>query len=277
MAERLTCTPADRRVIFVVRQSPDWDALAADHAAGLLIEAARYLPPPAVTHFPSEIERCIGLWNALYRVDFFTCRRELRRIARATLDAVADAAVLAAHDVPARLPEGRFRLFFLDDDDWFAPDTAARMSAVQDEDVAVFPLPRLDVPVFTFSRRPPGRGPAIGPVSRFSSRYQTNNYALHPRLCTPERLAAMADHHTASAEADRLGLTDGYHDVILSATNKTPVSASVVERITQDAFAFRRHVVMFVAALQGLALPSDAAWMHEPVMRTADLFACALG
>lgn len=264
-------------VVLVLRQSPDWPALAADCAAGVPIAPARYLPPASVLHFPANIGDCIARWNAEYRVDFFTCRAELRRIARATLDALADAVVLSAADVPLRLPHQHFRLFFLDDDDWFAPDTATRIASVGQEDVAVFPLPRLDVPVFTFARRPPPAGLALGRVSRFSSRYQTNNYGLHPRLCVAERLAAMADHHRASAAAESFGLRDGYHEVVVSATNKTPASASVLERIASDPAAFRNHVAAFVATLRNLALPAHAAWMRRPAEQTADLFARALG
>jgi len=131
--------------------------------------------------------------------------------------------------------------------------------------------------VFTFVRALGPRSPVIGLASRFSNRYQTNNYALHRRLCTPDGLAAMADHHTASDTADRLQLRDGYYDVMVSATNKSPVSASVVRRIMDDEAAFRRHVRAFVDALRDVVLPWHAAWMHEPVRWTAELFARACG
>lgn len=260
-----------------MRHSPDWAALAAEHARGQAIAAARYLPPAGVMHFPAHIAHCIARWNALFAVDFFACRAALRQIAGETLASVCGALVLPAAALPQRLPDGIVRLFFLDDDDWFAPDTVARIADVGEEDVAVFPLPRLDQRVFTFCRRPPPPGVALGLVSRFATRYQTNNYALHRRLCTPPLLAAMADHHAASAEADRLGLRDGYYDVVVSATNKTPVSASVVARIVDDEAGFRRHVERFVGELGGLDLPAAAAWMREPIARTAALFARALG
>jgi hypothetical protein len=265
------------RIVLVLRQSPDWSALAADYARGLDIDAARYVPRHHVPDFPGHIEQCVARWNATYGVDFFACRAELRAIARATLDAVAGGLLLTRDELPLRLPNGDFRLFFLDDDDWFAPDTAARMTGIGEEDVAVFPLLRLDAPVFTFARQYGPSSQVVGRVSRFSNRYHTNNYALHPRLCTPDRLAAMADHHTASAEADRLGLTDVYYDVMVSATNKTPVSASVVTRIVEDEAKFRAHVGAFVTALRDLVLPPHALWMHDPIRRTIDLFVRVLG
>jgi hypothetical protein len=260
-----------------LRQSPDWRTLAADYASGMDVAAERYVPRHAVPEFPGHIAQCIARWNATYDVDFFACRAELLRIARATLDAVQDGLVLTRGDVPRLLPADDFRLFCLDDDDWFAPDTAARMAGAGDEDVAVFPLLRLDAPMFTFVR---GDGPTsqvIGQASRFSNRYQTNNYALHRRLCTPIGLLALADHQTASDTADRLRLRDVYYDVMVSATNKSPVSASVIRRIVEDEAKFRRHVRAFLDALRDVVLPPHAAWLRDPVRDTADLFARALG
>lgn len=265
------------RVLFAVRQSPDWSHLAARFAAGEWIDPAAYVPARHVPTFPPRIAACIAAWNRGYAVDFFACRAALKTIAAETLAAVADGAVFAAGNWPADWPATPFRLFFLDDDDWFAPDTAARIALVGAEDVAVFPLLRLDVPVFTFVRLRRPESPVIGLAGGFSNRYQTNNYGLHPRLCTPERLTRLADHIAACAEAERMGLSDGYYDVMLSATNKTPVSASVLERIEQDPAVFRARVVAFVAALRTITLPAHAAWMASPIRRTADLFARALG
>jgi len=264
------------RVVLALRQSPDWRALAEAHARGRPVDPGRYVPSHHVPSFPDHIQQCIARWNAGFSVDFFTCRSELQRIARATLDAVEGGLVLTREDLPARLPEGRFRLFFLDDDDWFAPDTAARIDTTGEEDVIVFPLVRLDAPVWTFVRGLTPTSPVIGRPSRFSNRYQTNNYGLHRRLCSPATLADLADHILASEAAERLGLRDAYHDVMVSATNKTPVSASVVARIIDDEAAFRRHVVAFVASLRALVLPEHASWMGDPLRRTVTLFERAL-
>ena len=265
------------RVVLVVRQSPDWDALAADHARGLRIAPSRYLPPQSVMFFPAHIEACIARWNASYGVDFFTCRARLRAIARKTLEAVPDAVILTYADIPHRIPRGDFRLFFVDDDDWFAPDAAARIEGVGDADVAVFPLPRLDVPVFTFCRGSPPPGVAVGAPVPAPMRYMTNNYGLHPRLCGTAEVLSMADHGAACAEGDRRGLRDDYVETVVSATNKTPASASVVERIIADGAQFHRHLEAFVAGLDTLSLPPHAGWMREPVRRTAELFLQALG
>ena len=262
-------------VVLALRQSPDWAALAADYRSGRVIDAARYVPASPVPTFPDTIEMCIAAWNASFHVDFFTCRAALQAIARRTLDAVRGGTVLTREQWRECLPNGPFRLFFLDDDDWFAPDTVARMAAVGDEDVAVFPLLRLDAKPFTFVRALRPGSPVIGFPNRFSHRYQTNNYALHSRVCTPPGLASLSDHITASEEAVRLGLKDRYYDVMVSATNKSPVSASVIYRLPDDPLAFRGLVRDFVTSLRGLRLPDHSAWMREPIDETADLFARA--
>jgi hypothetical protein len=265
------------RIVFALRQSADWQALAADFQSGKQIDPVRYLPARRVPAFPDHIQQCIAYWNATFRVDFFTCRLELQKIAAATLGNVADGVVVRYDELQQQLPDSNFRLFFLDDDDWFAPDTAARLSVVGQEDVAVFPLLRLDVPVFTFVRQVAPSSPIIGFASRFSHRYQTNNYALHPRLCVPSMLDVLSDHVAASAAADSLGLIDAYHEALVSVTNKTPVAASVIARIAEDQDAFRRDVSAFVATLRNVMLPHHSSWMCEPIRLTADLFARTIG
>lgn len=272
------CTDADALcIVLALRQSPDWPTLAADYAMGQQVAPRRYLPGHDVPFFPRQIAGCISRWNAIFAVDFFACRAELQRIARATLDAVDRAVVSRREEVLQNLPAGAFRLFFLDDDDWFAPDSCTRLACTGQEDVAVFPLVRLDAPVTTFVPGNAHFSATIGLPQAFTFRYQTNNYGLHKRLTTPAMLDMLADHATASETADRIGLADAYHDVILSVTNKTPVSASVLMRIDDDVAAFRRHVARFAAALRDLDLPEDAGWMRVPIGQTARLFERALG
>jgi hypothetical protein len=158
--------------VFVLRRSPDWSALAAASALGAGVAPDLYMPAENVPSFPAHIARCIERWDAAYRVGFFQCRAELWAIARATLDAVDGALTFSRDDVLDRLPAGDFRLFFLDDNDWFAPDAAARIACAGQEDVSVFPLIRLDAPVFTFFRERTPHSPVIGLAGRFSHRYQ---------------------------------------------------------------------------------------------------------
>jgi hypothetical protein len=260
------------KVLIAVRQTAPWEDLAAAYARDGGVEPARYLPAGAVPNFPGSIAGCVDLWNRMFAVDFFACRAELQRIARATLARMENTVIAPAPEILRHIPPSDFRLFFVDDDDWFAPDTASRLSCTGDEDVSVFPLPRLDSPVFTFSHAGTPENAIIGEARPFTFRYQTNNYALHPRLTTPAMMDMLADHANASANAARICLRDAYHPVILSATNKTPVSASVLMRIAREGESYRRHVNDFVAALRKLALPADAAWLRKPIAATIALF-----
>jgi hypothetical protein len=264
------------KIVMALRQFAAWEALAASYAAGEDIPPARYMPSESLPFFPEFLPACIEQWNSMFSVDFFTCRAELQRIARATLDDVADGIVLLRSEVLRHLPEGDFRLFFLDDDDWFAPDACARLACAGEEDVSVFPLFRLDAPPFTFVRQHLAASPVIGRALPCTYRYQTNNYGLHKRLTTPVMLDMLADHINASNTADRIGLCDAYHEVILSATNKTPVSVSVLMRIVKEGEQYRRHVELFVAAVRALEVPADADWLVAPIARTAALFEQAL-
>jgi hypothetical protein len=261
-----------RKVLVAVRQTAPWQALAGEYAAAGHVAPEKYLPAGSVPNFPGFMADCLDGWNRLFAVDFFTCRAELQRIARATLDRIENATVAPAGEILGLIPQDDFRLFFVDDDDWFAPDTARRLACTGDEDVAVFPLPRLDAPVFTFAHDGTPQDAIVGKAQAFTFRYQTNNYALHPRLTTPVMLGMLADHATASATAARIGLRDAYHPVIVSATNKTPVSASVLMRIAEEGRSFRRHVDGFIESLRNLDPPPGADWLREPAAATLALF-----
>ena len=263
--------------MLAMRQSPDWHALARDHARGTAIEPDQFLPRHPIPTFPPGIENYVRLWNATFRIDFFAVRAELKDIARETHEAVAGAVRLNAAELPNGLPTQPFRLFFHDDDDWFAPDMATHIAATGGEDVAVFSLPRIGLPVATFVWSMTRDSQIVGMPSRPAHRYHTNNYGLHPRLCVAPTLGVMVEHKDASAAAAALGLIDGYYDVIVSATNKTPVAASVMESMALDADAFRGRVAAFVTMGRALGLPPGAAWMAEPLRQTVKLFERALG
>ena len=260
-----------------MRQSPDWHALARDHARGIAIEPDRFLPRQPIPTFPPGIENYVRLWNATFRLDFFAVRAQLKDIARATHEAVAGAVRLDAAELPNGLPGQPFRLFFHDDDDWFAPDMAAQIAVTGGEDVAVFPLPRIGLPVATFVWSLTRHSQIVGAASRPAHRYHTNNYGLHPRLCVAPTLGVMVEHKDASAAASALGLIDCYYDVIVSATNKTPVAASVMESMPLDADAFRDRVEDYIKMARALGLPPGAGWMAEPLRQTVELFERALG
>jgi hypothetical protein len=263
-------------VILAQRQSPDWAALARDYRAGVPIDPARYVPDHAIPAFPADIVGLIGRWNDFAAVDFFTCRAELKAIAAAVAGRVVRAVRVPADRVPeavAALAGRRFAVCFHDDDDWFAPDVADRLGRVDASgaDVLVFPLPRFSLYLCTFV--PPGHAPAfaVGRPQPFSNRYQTNNYALLPHLCTPAHLPAMQDHISASAHADATGLADRFTDTLIGVTNKTPCSASFLPLALTDAAGFRNFVGGTLQVLHQVTLPAELGWTRAPLDATLAL------
>jgi hypothetical protein len=268
-------------VVIVIRQSPDWAALARDWRAGVAIDPPRYQPARAIGGFPDDIVALIARWNALSAVDFFTCRQRLKEIAQATLRRVARAMVVPCGELPlamAQLEGARFMLFFCDDDDWFAPDLAAVLSA-QDfygVDVAVFPMVRFGRHTCTFVHPASPPRTAVGPLQAFAGRYHTNNYGLVSHMWQPAHLAAMQDHFDASYYGDRMGFADRQFDVVIGATNKTPCAASYLRETVADAPGFAPMIDRHMRELRTHAIPDALAWMREPLAATIALFESVL-
>ncbi len=258
--------------MLVVRQSPDWAGLAHDHRAGQAIDPARYLPPRHVPDFPADIPTLIGRWNAVSPVDFFTCRVRLKAIAEATLVATG-ARILAWHEAARVAPEGAAALFFTDDDDWFAPDLADRLGRVPAEgaDTLVFPFVRLGAPSCTFVNPAAIPRACFGPMARFPQRYHTNNYALMPRLHTPENLAAMQDHFDACEHGDRRGFTDRHAGEIVGATNKSPCAASFLRTRLNAPEGFSATITAHARELASHPIPDALDWLRAPIRSTVAL------
>ena len=261
-------------VVFARRHAPDWAALSADHRAGRPIDPARYVPPHNVPTFPDNVANLITNWNQQSAVDFFTCRARLRGIAATLLKSIEHAIIISYQNLPSALPSPPYLLFFCDDDDWFAPSLFSDIANLDmaEADVAVFPLVRLEANSLTFLN-PQFPPPAvIGQTSRFSSRYQTNNYALSSLACTQANLAAFQDHLEASENAASLGLHDQHFPTIVSATNKSPASASLLIQTLEN---FEPTITAYLRHLKRLPIPAPLAWLNTPLWDTIRLFETA--
>jgi len=258
------------RVVLAIRTSPDWAALARDSAAGLAIDPARFAAPEDIVSFPGDIAALIAKWDAISRVPFFECRRRLKEIAAATWRRVEDGRVLASAAVGGEDD----LVFFCDDDDWVAPDLVARTRALETAgvDALVFPLIRLGVPSFTFGREGGAVTHPVGPVRPFGFRYQTNNYGLTRRAFERAGVASLIEHVRASQTADRLGFVDEYVPLAVSATNKTPCSASLLTQIVADREAFMRFLAAYLEGLKRLVIPAAHGWLAGPLWETIRLF-----
>lgn len=269
--------PLDR-VVFVLRQSPDWAELARDHEAGLPVSPSRYRPPGFIEGFPGNIEEWIRSWNELFPVNFFRCRQILKDVAVGLLRSVDRAVVLSESDVstlPSVIGNRNFLLFFLDDDDWFAPDTFARIARLdlRGRPVAVFPLVRFDTSTFTFVRASESARTLVGARQDFHFRFQTNNYALGRSLALSGDLLRMKDHVEASRFADSAGIEDTYFpDVVISATNKTPASASRLPGLLADPSKSRSRLRDYVRNLEELSIPDELGWCESALRATIGLF-----
>lgn len=272
-------TPSDA-LVFVLRQSPDWAALADDFEAGRPVPAARYLPE-GVRFFTPDIPARIATWNREFPVNFFRCRQRLKEIAARQMGRVARGELHTQDDLPAlqpRLAGRNFLLFYLDDDDWFAPDAFDRLAGIDFDPaaVAVFPLIRFGVDSFTFVRPEQPARCVVGRPFPCQWRFQTNNYALPPELTASPHLFPLNPHVDASHHADACGIPDAYHDLLVSATMKSPASAISIKQL-DDPVAFRTSIRQFVTRLGGLAIPDAAGWTRAPVREVVELFTALLG
>jgi hypothetical protein len=103
-------------ILFVVRQSPDWDALSKEYEAGFFIDPSRYSPGEFIQGFPDNVENYIDMWNHVFQINFFRCRKILKDIAFRQMNEVKDSIVLQLDDlefVSSRFATKKFIIFLL--------------------------------------------------------------------------------------------------------------------------------------------------------------------
>jgi hypothetical protein len=264
-------------IVFMRRQSPDWASLTRDYEAGLSIDPSRYQPPSELPGFPTDIAGCIQIWNDTFRINFFRCRQILKELSEHRMRQVTHSIFTTVDrlgDLPALVADASFLLFFFDDDDWFAPDTFERLSALDCRGcgVAVFPLVRFGDDILTFVRRTETARTVVGARVDFGYRFHTNNYGLAPSVALSDHLPRLQDHILGSRYVDQIKLADTYFDVIISATNKTPCAASSIGKLPSDPAAYRASVRQYVRNLERLQIPPEVNWMAEPLNETIKLF-----
>jgi hypothetical protein len=268
--------PLDR-IVFARRQSPDWAGLAADFGAGRVIDPRRYVPDHAITGFPANIVELVAAWNATFQPDFFTCRAMIAALSAQNIASVQGGVSVRYDDferIAALASESRFLLFFHDDDDFFAPDMLARLTDME-ADVCVFPLIRVFNQTVTYVREGEAAEMVCGARSRCFYRYHSNNYGMSSRICTPATLRGLKDHMDGSDFADRAGLSDVWVPYNVSATVKTPCSASILGGLLNDKPAFTRQMSQFAAMFAASNWPARLAWLGTPVREIGALFARA--
>ncbi|KLD69262.1 hypothetical protein Y887_17820 [Xanthomonas pisi DSM 18956] len=261
-------------IVLAKRSSPDWKALARDYAAGMPVPPTRYFPfhDP---RFPREVPDLIDRWNRLSNVSYFECRARLCEIADQAARRVDGATVITWTEVAtylARRSDGRVLVFYHDDDDWFHPSLAGMLDEldVTSVDAVVFSFIRLASVLTTFTFQGVRTAAAIGRCEAFRYRYCTNNYGLTARALS--RAADLVEHTDASAAAEAFGFVDLQIDAVLSATNKTPCSATWLSRLPDTKCGFDRYIRAYIQTLEGMEIPAQSNWIERPLHQTIDLF-----
>ena len=160
-------------------------------------------------------------WDATFSIPYCAFRAELRRIARLNLSRVRDAEVVAEWEV---IPEEAVVLP-VDDDDWFAPDTAEVLGAHESDATVAWRWPTrfLEVPIT--------RGHALYLLRRkllpfMPEHYfcSTNNYAVVKRPGAQQLAASHVQAHEALAGAPGVSRLDRR----LSLVNRTLASQTTI-------------------------------------------------
>jgi len=268
------------QILFVRRQSPDWFALADDHLNGRKINEARFVPNYPIPGFPKNIAELIRLWNRTFAVDFFTCRARIATLSRANISSIPNSACFEFTETAKILDamsSKRSVLFFHDDDDFFADTIFERMRLDHgwQADTCVFPLFRVENDLFTFVRDGQDCAFIWGRRQAFHFRFQSNNYGINGRICSPELLREMKDHVLASRFADNLALSEHVYSYPVSATVKTPCSASMLGALKKNKDQFRKDMQAFSKKYSAPDLPDEYAWLRDPLQEIARLFAAA--
>jgi hypothetical protein len=266
------------QIIFVVRRSPDWQGLAADYDAGLPIDPARYRRAD-VPGFPTDIVACVREWNAVFRVNFFRCRQVLTEISEHALRQIGNAVIMSQDQIdelPKIVKESQVSLlFFLDDDDLFAPETFELLSDTDFSqcEIATFPLVHIGEYVYTFVRSGYPARLIVGEREDIRYPLQTNNYGISSRIALSEHLTHLQDHARGCDYADRRNIGDTYFDIVISGTNKTPCSASTIGGLLSSQQQYRDYIRRYVEGLGRLKIPRELDWMTKPLSETMMLFA----
>jgi len=237
-------------IFLCVRRTIDWKDEAAVDAE---------LQPD----FREKLE----LWNATFTIPYHRFRQRLKEIAQESLGRVAHAAVADLGDVP----EGAI-VVPVDDDDWLAPDLAARLRDTYDPAALGYVWNR-----YVLEARPAnplrwltgGRG---RPPDHRRFTCGTNNYAV---IHTGAWSVAITGHVKASRQFDAHPDAVRHLSLWLSIQNRNLSSQTVLGwqgpalRPSRLRRRYRRHRRLY----RNAALPPALAWARPYVDRMSALMA----
>jgi hypothetical protein len=207
------------------------------------------------------------MWNETFVLPYHVFRQRLKAIAEATLRGVAGARLVE----PEALPTGAL-VVPVDDDDWFAPDLAARLGEAWDGSARGYRWSS-----FILEARPGGllgllglRGPSAPEPDRSRFTCTSNNYAFVAE-------ADAADLVRSHAEASRR------FDASPGELRRLPLSLSLQNRnlASQTALGWKKPTISRARLLRRyrryrdfygrVALPEELSWARAPVAAMAEL------
>lgn len=268
------------KIFFVRRQAPDWHTLSEDYRNGKLIDPKRFVPAEDIPGFPANIVKLIDRWNSAYSVDFFTFRAVVSSLSRKNISGIEHSMSLT-YDDPQLFELLRAHddalVYFHDDDDFFSPDIAKVVFHTDwDGDVIVSPLFRIGADTFTFVKPDVGSDYVWGEARDFHLPFQSNNYGMRVTLFEkPDDLIAFKDHVEASEAFLRLKMKAHQITTPISATVKTPASASVLNYILSPKAQLLRRIGLgalrrdlfrgFLSDSDPDGVPAEYDWIKGPV------------
>ena len=267
-------------IVFARRQSPPWADLATGYRRTGSVDPARYVPHHDIVGFPARVDRLIHAWNKRFAIDYFSCRATIAELSASNVAAARSGTSISFDDYEAvaeRAARSAFLLFLHDDDDFFDPTLFDRIRSVADlaVDTHVFPLFRVHNDLVTFVRDGQDAEFVWGRRKSFDFRFQSNNYGISSRICSQPVMRHMKDHVEASAYAQSAGLSEQLYPFAVSATVKTPCSASVLPGILDNPKAFQRDMLAFADRFERADLPPAYAWLSAPLATMAQMFRAA--
>lgn len=268
------------KVVFARRQAPDWQLIAGRYRQGLPIDPGLFVPKETIPGFPPAIERLIANWNRSFSVDFFSFRAAVAALSEANIAAIPDSLALD-YDDPRLLEEVAQNrdayVYFHDDDDFFSPEIVRILGEQENGgDVIVSPLFRLGFGTYTFVNPGVGSDYLWGQPEAFRMTFQSNNYGLKAAFFDdPGELLRFKDHAHASRLAADLLPHIVHISAPISATVKTPASASVLPRVVGPRKTLVRRLGLssfrmeyfrgFVADTDPTGVPPAYGWIARPM------------
>jgi hypothetical protein len=305
-------------MIYIVRrQSPRWKELASAFAATGSVDPRVLVPSPLPIGFPANLVELVDLWNATFRLDFFTVRARIAEIAETNWLSLEGVALFEqchtdkiVHEV---MVKGEGSVCFVDDDDWFGPRLVKVLNAFGNSKAHVVrwtaPLYDGDLYVrFTprvfgkwaarsyewSSARPWARALYDRTFRALSAKtccgklvpsdlvLMTNNYAVQPRYIREmQSISCLRDHVEAALLVQRTNLRlQTLPEEWLSLTNKHPCSAGVLGRANgvEDTEAWlTAHVRRFADSASAYRAPAELSWAEPLIRATGHVFQAACG